>query len=498
MSWQDGNRKLVRQLLEEAARRVPAADAAQIAAFIEQYYDHFPLEELRGRSLSDLYASTYGSWRFLQYYDRSRPKVRVLNPEFERHGWQLSHTVVAIICRDMPFALDSVRAELNSRNITIYTIHSSALRTRRGSDGMLQALLPDTTTEGEGIAGEALLYLEIDRHSDAAALADIERTLDEILREVALVVDDFPAMLARVDEAHAALDGAAAEPGEVVEVQAFLDWLRQNFFTFLAYEYLQVDSDGNGGYSGDVMVAVEQARLGLLRLPAYSASDSRVADDGPVAERRRRSLISFTKAAVRSRVHRRSHPDFIAIRVVTGDGRLIGEHRFLGMYTSRAYTMPPGDIPVVRCKLVEVMARAGYPEGSHEAAELLRVLEIHPRDELFYAAADQLYEIAIGINRIQERRLVRLFPRRDARSDFVSCLVFMPRDLYRTELRRKVQALLCEAYGADEAEFTTFFSESILTRTHFVLHVDRSSQRDVDAAELEREIVRISMSWPTE
>ena len=483
MNGQDGNHKLVSQLLEESARRAPPAEAAQLALFVEQYYAHFPLQELRGRALSDLYASTYGSWRFLQHYDRRRPKVRAFNPGFERHGWQLGHSVVAIVCRDMPFALDSVRAELNRRNITIYTIHSASLRVRRVADAQLLQLLSNAEADGDGVAAEALLYLEIDRHSEQAALADIECTLADILREVALVVDDFPAMLARVGEARAELDATAAKRDDVAEVQALLDWLTQNFFTFLACEYVPADRDANADSAA--------SRLGLLRLPAYGAAVAGNDEpaQGPV------QLIDFTKAPLRSRVHRRSYPDYIAIRIVDAAGALLGEHRFLGMYTSRAYTMPPGDIPVVRRKLQAVMARSGFAEGSHDAAELLRVLETHPRDELFYADADQIYQIAIGINRMQERRLVRLFARRDQHRDFVSCLVFMPRDLYRTELRRKIETLLCEAYGADEAEFTTFFSESVLTRTHFVLRVDRNRPREVDTADLEREIVELCMSW---
>jgi glutamate dehydrogenase len=492
MRWQEGNHKLVRQLLEESARRTPEAEAAQVAAFIEQYYDNFPLEELRGRSLSDLYAATYGHWRFLQYYDRSRPKVRVFNPEFEHHRWQLGHTVVTIVCNAMPFALDSVRAELNRRNITIYTIHGAGLCTVRGNDHRLQALACAAGPQrGDGEGNELLLYLEIDRHSDADALLDIERTLDEILREVALVVADFGAMLVEVDRARSDIATGAATADDIAEVDAFLGWLRRDFFTFLGYEYFRADDEGQSR-----CVGVEASRLGLLRLDAYNRADREAScANAPGDGQGLRRLIAFTKAAVRSRVHRRIHPDYVTVRVFDGNGCLRGEHRFLGMYTSRAYTLPAGDIPVVRRKLAEVMARSRFAPGSHEASELARVLEIHPRDELFYADADQLFEIVTGINRIQERRLVRLFVRRDDSSEFVSCLVFMPRDLYSTELRRRVQELLCEAFAASETEFTTFFSESVLTRTHFVLRVPRDCQRDVDVEALQREIVRLGMSW---
>ena len=40
-----------------------------------------------------------------------------------------------------------------------------------------------------------------------------------------------------------------------------------------------------------------------------------------------------------------------------------------------------------------------------------------------------------------------------------------------------------------------FFSESILTRTHFVLRIDPDHQIDIDARLLEEEIIKVTMSW---
>jgi glutamate dehydrogenase len=473
-------------------RRSPADQAAAIAEFARQYYEGFPVEELRGRSLSDLHASTYGGWRFLQYYDPARPKVRVFNPEFERHGWQLGHTVVVILFRDLAFALDSVRAELNRRNITIYTIHAASLRVRRDTDHRLLQLLPRNGGGGD-ISAEALLYLEINRHTNPEEIADLERSLDDILREVALVVDDFTPMVA---QARRAREEVAATPGAdadaVAEIQAFIDWLLNDFFTFLGYEYLVVS------YADEVPKVTRDSdrSLGLLRRRSSFGQADLFDDIGRVgSDRMLQRQLGFTKSSARARVHRRIYPDYISIRLFDAARRVVAEHRFLGMFTSRAYIMEPEAIPVIRHKLAQVMARAGGAPGSHEWSELMRVLETYPREELFHAGVDELFATAVGINQIQERRLVRLFVRRGPHAKFVSCLVFMPRDLYHTELRSKVQNILCEAFGAEEAEFTTFFSESVLTRTHFVLRVDPAHPREFDTAALQQEIVQATMSW---
>lgn len=496
MAWLDGNHQLIKQLLAEIERRLNPEQAPSVGEFARQYYETFPMDELRGRQLGDVYASTYGSWHYLQYYDSARPKVRVFNPEFERHGWQLGHTVVAILCRRMAFALDSVRGELNRRNITIYTIHSVELRLKRDAEHRLVELLPRGAARNGDSSEEILLYLEINRHTNADEIAELEDTLREILGEVAVVEGDFPAMMERAREARVEVGQAPACDGErCLEVQAFVDWMLAGYFTFLGYEYLQVE------YRDEqpIVTRVRDRDLGLLkRRSSFGLVDlhqdiMQWTGADPVQR-----LLSFSKSSVRSRVHRRVYPDYIGIRVLDDAGRIVAEHRFLGMYTSRAYTMPPSQIPVVRHKIAEVMARAGFNEAdadSHSYSELARVLEVHPRDELFHASVDELFDIAIGITQIQERRQTRLFVRRDSHGKFVSCLVYMPRDLYRTELRRRIQNLLCDAFAAEEAEFTTFFSESVLTRTHFVLRIDPAHPREVDASALQADIVEASLSW---
>lgn len=494
MDWHSGQDSLIKQLGTEIERRLPAPQAAALTEFARQYYENFPLAELRGRTLGDLYATTYGSWHFLQYYDNTRAKVRVFNPEFERHGWQLGHTVVVILCPDVPFALDSVRAELNSRNITIFTIHSASLRVRRDSGRRLLELLPRSTAD-VSISNEAFLYFEIARRSQREQLVELEDALRDVLVDVGIVVNDFSSLCERALQSVAALD---RDDAEQAEIYAFMHWIVAANFTFLGYEYLRV------AYAGDrVEVAVDDASsLGLLRQRASSGADDlreeiQLADASAHVQR-----LHFSKSSVRARVHRRVYPDYIGVREFDGAGRLVAEHRFLGLYTSRVYTMSPSLIPVIRRKVAAVIERANFAPLSHECSELVRVLEVHPRDELFQSSVDELFETTVAIIQIQERRLVRLFVRRDRRDKFVNCLVYMPRDIYTTHLRVKVQKLLCDAFGASEAEFTTFFSESILTRTHFVLRRDSHlSQRDVIESqqhsidELQQSIVQTCMSW---
>jgi glutamate dehydrogenase len=491
---------IIRQLIDEIERRQPAG-AAAIAEFARQFFDRFPAEDLRGRSLTDLSASIFGSWHYLNYFDDSRPKVRALNPEFERHGWQSGHTVIAVLCRDTAFALDSVRAELNHRNFIIHTVHGVALRTRRDGQHRLTELLATNTATTDAatshdVRHEAFLYFEINRCSNADELGELEATLSDILREVALVVDDFAAMQDTLQEAAARVREAAIDEPTRDELLAFIDWMLLGHFTFLGCEQLWHAEPGEA--STAALQLREDSRRGLLRALPVS-----VGDREPMSERGGDFCrwLGFAKGAERVRVHRRIYPDFIGIRVPDASGNLLCEYRFMGLFTSRAYTMPSQQIPVLRRKIDAVIARTGFAVDSHEYNEITRILEVHPRDEIFQSSVDELFDIAIGISHMLERRLVRLFVRDDTvrreppLGHFVTALVFMPRDLYNTDLRQRMQDILCSAFGATEAEFTTFFSESVLTRTYFVLRVDAPREGPIDLVALQDELVRASMSW---
>ncbi len=182
---------------------------------------------------------------------------------------------------------------------------------------------------------------------------------------------------------------------------------------------------------------------------------------------------------MRSRVHRLTYPDYVEVKVFNGAG---DRHRPAPLY--RAVHLfglhhEPRLIPILRRKVERVMEMSSLDSSDHESRELVRVLELFPRDELFQSSIQELYDTVTAVNRIQERRQTRLFVRRDVHGKFVNCLVYIPRDRYTTEQREKIERILCDAFKAEETEFTTHFSESILVRCHFVLRVDPDSAAGV-------------------
>ena len=210
------------------------------------------------------------------------------------------------------------------------------------------------------------------------------------------------------------------------------------------------------------------------------------------------ALLSFGKAAVRSSVHRPAYPDYIQIKRFDSDGQVIGESRIIGLYTSPVYTQSPRKIPWLRSKVSKIVSMAGLDMGTHHGKELAQIIEVFPREELFLGSVDALYDAFMGILQIQERNQIRVFMRRDACNNFCSVLIYVPREVYDTTLRLKMQEILCRRLKAQDAEFTTYFSESILARVHYVLRLSDESSDDFNPKVITSEIVQAAYSWDEE
>ncbi|MEH6589540.1 MAG: NAD-glutamate dehydrogenase [Halioglobus sp.] len=494
MAWESLKDNLLRQLSEQIDQGGDDAHNAWLHHLAKVFYQPFSAEDMRGRSAENLYGCLYGLLHFMQKYDVDQPKGKVFNPDLTSHGWESKSTVLIMLCRDMPFCTASVRGELNRRGIRIHTVASFNLVTRRDDQGQLMAILngePDSGANGE--SRESLLYFEIGRHSNPDDFVELRNSLNDILKEVALVVDDFHAMRERVTDCVSGIrESAFVQADYRQEAVDFLQWLERYHITYLGYEYLVVDRSGN-----DVSVSVDESKsLGLLRNGHTAGVRDLTADLGQHSQEDfYLRQLSFSKSRIRSRVHRQAYPDYIEIKVYDKQGMVIGQHRFLGLYTFNVYSMSPTLIPILRRKLEQVMRLSQVDDSGHDGRELGRVLETFPRDELFQSSISELQATAIAINHIQERPQTRLFVRRDVHSKFINCLVYIPRDSYDTALRIKMQQVLSDAFGAEESEFTTEFSESILVRCYFVLRINPELSAEYDIREIEEQIVQATLSW---
>ncbi|MGJ7515381.1 NAD-glutamate dehydrogenase [Pseudomonas baetica] len=481
------------QLQAALAQHISEQALPQVALFAEQFFGIISLDELTQRRLSDLAGCTLSAWRLLERFDHAQPQVRVFNPDYERHGWQSTHTAVEVLHHDLPFLVDSVRTELNRRGYSIHTLQTTVLSVRRGSKGELLEILPKGT-QGDDVLHESLMYLEIDRCANPAELNVLSKELEQVLSEVRVAVTDFEPMKAKVQDILTNLDNSrfSVDADEKSEIKSFLEWLVGNHFTFLGYEEFVVTDQADGGH----IEYDQNSFLGLTKqLRAGLTNEDRRIEDYAVNYLREPKLLTFAKAAHPSRVHRPAYPDYVSIREIDADGKVIKECRFMGLYTSSVYGESVRSIPYIRRKVAEIEHRSGFQAKAHLGKELAQVLEVLPRDDLFQTPVDELFSTVMSIVQIQERNKIRVFLRKDPYGRFCYCLAYVPRDIYSTEVRQKIQQVLMDRLKASDCEFWTFFSESVLARVQLILRVDPKNRIDIDPLQLENEVIQACRSW---
>jgi glutamate dehydrogenase len=486
-------KEIIDAVLAEIRQHVPAAQRGLVEEFVAQYYAGTAVEDLAESDIANLYGAALAHWNFLRTRTPGIPKLRVYNPQLEQHGWQSTHTIIEVTTDDMPFLVDSVRMALNSRGLTTHLVIHPVMRFQRDNDGRVVAVLA-TGADEDGSLLEAVMHLEVDRQTDPDILDGIVADIESVLRDVGAAVEDWLPMREKLAEIVSELK-ANPPPVDAEELEqglAFLEWLDEHF-TMLGYrEYELVEIDNE-----DQLRGIAGSGLGVQR--GQGGGDlSKAFATLPLAIRQlahEPSLLVITKANSRSTVHRPGYLDHIGIRRFDAKGKIIGVRRFRGLYTSAAYNRSTRSIPLLREKIARIMSRAGYPDSSHAAKALVNILETFPRDLLFQLADDELYSTAMGILHLQERQRIRLFVHRDPFWRFYSCIVFVPRDRFNTEVRLAIQELLALHLGADDIEYDVHLSASVLTRIHFILRVPPASQVDFDVAEIEARLREITRSW---
>jgi len=480
-----GQARHVDQVVQGIAGRLTDDERWLAVTFAQLFWSKSPDEDLAGRSICDDVGVTIENWRLFAETPNDVSRVLVSNPSHAKDGWDSTHTTLRVISPDMPFVVDSLLMVLNQCGVTAHYLNNVVYTTTRNPQGELVALSREPANE----ARELFIHVEIDRLPDSE-IAGLAELVEHSLRDVRAGVTDFPAMRTRLTDWIKHLQSLPVSPQQIEAID-FLHWLGDNHFTFLGYREFR--------YVDDTIVQVPESTLGVLRL-RRPASERRLSQQPAQTQAflLEAALLSFSKSGTLSRVHRPAYPDYVGLRLIDTDGRVTGEWGFLGLYTSRVYLEHPISIPTVRSKLQSIVARSALDPNGFDGKVLAQVLATYPRDELLQISEDDLFRQAIAITHIHERRQTRVFTRTDRYGLFVTCLVFLPRDLYNTSIRERVQSLLVNTFGATHAEYQPYFSESILVRLHFTLRVQPGAERTVETREIEQQIIAMTHDWVAE
>ncbi|MBV8062784.1 MAG: NAD-glutamate dehydrogenase, partial [Nevskia sp.] len=414
-----------------------------------------------------------------------------------RPGLAVVETCVA----DQPFLVDSIMMAVRGAGASVdWTVHP-VLQLQRDVAGKIiaarAAIAAPGAAQGEPNESphESLIHLEFEPLADLAAYTRLEQQIATVLADLRQVVDDYPRTLQRVralvEELKLVPPGGDAE--EFAEAREFLSYLDQHHFTFLGV----IESRAVPGEGGKTSFRSDPASgLGLLRAGSRWAAEDLIA---PQAELDKYSdsprLVVVTKANLRSTIHREGLMDVVSVKRYDAQGHLAGTVRFVGLFSADVYFDRPRHIPLIRRKAEYVLQRSRLPETSHSGKNLRDILHGLPRDELFQAGEEQLFQLCMGIRALRDRHQLRSFMRRDRYGRFYSFLVYLPRERYSRELRDKVGATLLEVCGGTALDREIDFLRGGLARVHYVVRTKPGTTIALSSAEVEHRLITATRSW---
>ncbi len=464
-----------------------------LAEFAGLLFENAAPEDMSAFSTEALIAIARNAHEQLSHR-KADTEIVSIHPSKSRPGGLTVH----VVNDNMPFLFDSVMSELQKTSADIALVLHPVLSVTRDKNGALEGLKAQHKKGPQSRAiRESLIHIEINAFADPDTAQELKENLHLMLKDVRMAVKDWKSMLLRLEET--ILNYKTSPPplpaGEVDEAVAFLQWLVDQNFTFLGMRNYAF----SGGPKRGTLKRNTDDGLGILRDPNVRVL------------RRGRELVTMTpeireffmapepliitKANVKSRVHRATYMDYIGVKTFDDKGRLSGELRIVGLFTSTAYTRSVKQIPMLRKKVDRLLEASVFDKDSHAGKALLNVAESYPRDELFQIDLETLSDFADKIRQLDERPRLRVLSRLDKFDRFVSVLVFVPRDRYNSTVRSRIGDYLKTVYQGRLSAYYPAFPEGNMARVHFIIGRSEGETPKLDQAELEAQITEIVRTW---
>ncbi|MGD9153716.1 MAG: NAD-glutamate dehydrogenase [Gammaproteobacteria bacterium] len=487
--------ELINQVIDKITRQYSTEQTGLLSAFAQNYYGTVAYEDLRQKSPDDLLAILLSHWKIINLREPGEIKVRIFNPRLDQDGWKSQHTAIQISCDNMPFIVDSVRSYLNRQGLLIhFMVHTGGINLIRNHTDKIAKIL-SRGQELQKSTTEAPVFIEIDHLEDKKRLQELTDSICAILQDVTVVVSDWSAMREHLQQLLVMLEQHPPQLSkiEITESCGFLRWILQDNFIFLGCrDYRLIERQGKKG-----LHAVPGTGLGILRRKETKKISAEFSALLPAVEELLLSpqILFFAKTNNLSTVHRGAYTDYVGIKHFDEHGKVIGETRFVGLYTLEAYHSNPDNIPFLRHKIARVLQESQFNLLGYAGKSLREILRTLPRDDLFQASIAELLDLSLGILHLQERQRTRLFVRKDVYGRYFSCLVYIPRDRFNMLMQHKVQHILMLLLHGKSSSFTLSFLGSALVCLHFMIRIDSHEKIVFDIDEIEHKIIQAGQSW---
>ena len=469
----------------------PTPSAAKLE-FLKDYYHRISGQDYSEERIPFLYQSALVHYKLAQ---KRKPGQILIETQNLQLYDKSSRTLVSIVTDDNPFIISSLTITLNHLDYrverTIHPMFQVERNNKHGISSIHRYRSGDVSRKrSDKSILESFIQFEIDPVAKSEHKALI-LALQKTLQNISIVTSDWAFMrdaaLSLADMVEQSQQGPT-----FAEYGALFRWMAENHFAFIGYCELDVKGE-------DKNIRIDSDSLsGILRAAQQDGQD--ILQILPPIKRSKTSPVIFTKSSKRVYIHRANYLDCILIDhdFNKSKSRSQGKRRvscILGFLAGSTATMAIASIPHLRSKAAFILSESTLRKGSYAYKELRTILETLPREMIFQLDAKSLYSLCMTLLNQQERRKTRLHISRNICSHFFSCLVYVPRDLFNTDLRKRVHKYLQESLHAQEVTFNVYFSESILTRIHFTAYCHEETKLGMTQDDLEMAVQSMARDW---
>lgn len=443
----------------------------------KQLFTHMSMEEIKSHEI-EYWVET------ITDMINSMSARRLKNPIIEVNQSKIDDSVtqILLINENVPFLVDSATMACAEFGLTIKLISHPIIQIKGENN---DRVLIDKPKKGEAEA-KSLIYIEVVRIDSDKETKTLEDYLIDVFAQIRQAVDDWQPMLKAMDKAKNDL-GLMDNKKVRKEQQAFVDWLVDDNFTFLGYRKYK--------RKNDQLVAVKASGLGLLNDDLNAdASDASQLSVEEYQIKKQSDLVVITKVNVISKVHRKGNLDYIGLLETDSNGEVIAEHRFIGLFTSIANSTRALKIPYINSKIKLLIKQFGFDTNSHSGKMLMHIINSMPKDEVLQSNTQELFEAVYKALVIQEKITTQVTARKDKFNRFCSFMIYVPRDLFNTNTRQKIQKLLADAVDGVEVEYSVAIDESHYARLYVVIR-DIKQFNDELIDNIKEDIIEVVTTW---
>lgn len=500
-SIHDSIKELVDSLALRTQKEASKVQGPLVKDFVHYFYTNPAKESLTRLPRETLVGGLFKIWSFFYERKKNAPKLRVYYWKPKKSLTLSERIVIDIVNDNMSFLLDSLYGLLHRLGTEPRLTFHPIMKVQRNKAGKIINITSPQNTHSKG-ALESIIHCEIVDNISPQLVKELKKRIPEMLQDVRWANKDWTPMRKKTLEIINEIESYRKKgflKENIDEVINFLKWIEDEHFTYLGYCNYELAEDEPSYIAHRVKT---ERPLGILKKNLYS--DLRYLFEGIAVSKDTKNYlfssfpIIINKTSHLSNVHRNVQMDCIGIRRYDEHGNVIGLRLFVGLFTSIAYDSSARDIPLLRTKIAKIIEKVGFTFDWHDGKALIHILDSLPRDELFQASIRELTEIGLSILRLQERQRLAFFVRRDQFNRFLSCLVYIPRDRFDSELCDRIGDILAHEFDGNVGVYKAQFGALPFARVHYIITSEKGLKKKYDTKRIEKYLIQESRTWVDE